>query len=136
MKVLVLGSGGREHSIIRTLQKTSSSALKLYCAPGNAGISESAQCVPISPVNHSALIEFVQSEGIGLTVVGPEVPLAKGIVNQFESNGLSVFGPSRAAARLESSKSFAKDFMVRNKIPTAGYRVAGSLAERIWQACP
>ena len=129
MKVLVLGSGGREHSIIRTLNKTSSAALKLYCAPGNAGISESAQCVPISPEDHSALIQFAQSEGIGLTIVGPEAPLAKGVVDEFESHELSIFGPSRAAARLESSKSFAKDFMVRNKIPTAGYRVAGSLAE-------
>ena len=129
MKVLVLGSGGREHSIIRTLKKTSSAALKLYCAPGNAGISESAQCVPISALDHSALIQFAESEGIGLTIVGPEAPLAKGIVDEFESKGLSMFGPNRAAARLESSKSFAKDFMVRNKIPTAGYRVAGSPAE-------
>ena len=129
MKVLVLGSGGREHAIIRTLNKTSSAALKLYCTPGNAGISEFAQCVPISPVDHSALIQFAQSEAIGLTIVGPEAPLAKGIVDEFESNGLSIVGPSRAASRLESSKAFAKDFMARHKIPTAGYRVAGSLAE-------
>jgi phosphoribosylamine---glycine ligase len=129
MKVLVIGSGGREHSIVWSLKSTSAVPLDLYCAPGNGGISELAECIPISTADHSELIDFARSSAIDLTVVGPEAPLAAGIVDEFERVGLKVVGPSRAAARLESSKSFAKDFMRRHKIPTADYEIANSPSE-------
>ncbi|MBA3514716.1 MAG: phosphoribosylamine--glycine ligase [Pyrinomonadaceae bacterium] len=129
MKLLVLGSGGREHAILWTLNQTSDVALDLYCAPGNAGIAELATCKPILLADHSALIKLVKTEAIDLTIVGPEVPLADGIVDQFERNGLAIVGPNQAAARLESSKAFAKDFMARHKIPTAEYRVVNSAEE-------
>ena len=129
MKVLVLGSGGREHALIWTLKKTTSLPLQLYCAPGNAGIAQIAQCRAIPPTNTSALIEFVQAEQIDLTVVGPEAPLASGVVDEFESNDLAIVGPRQAASQLESSKVFAKDFMARHGIPTADYRVVHSPAE-------
>jgi len=117
MKLLVLGSGGREHAILWSLNQTSDIALDLYCAPGNAGIAEIAACKPISLTDHSALIRLVQSEAIDLTIVGPEAPLADGIVDEFERNGLAIVGPSQAASRLESSKAFAKNFMARPTIP-------------------
>jgi phosphoribosylamine---glycine ligase len=123
MKVLVLGSGGREHAIVWALQKTSSTPLDVYCIPGNAGIAEVAQCVPVSLNDHRALVAFAQSHAIDLTFVGPEAPLAAGIVDVFQKNGLTVAGPNAVAARLESSKVVAKDFMARHKIPTAHYRV-------------
>jgi len=129
MKLLVLGSGGREHAILWSLNQTSDVALDLYCAPGNAGIAEVATCKPISLTDHSALIRLVKTEGIALTIVGPEVPLADGIVDEFERNRLAIVGPSQAASRLESSKAFAKDFMARHKIPTADYRVVRSAGE-------
>jgi len=128
MKALVIGSGGREHAILWALKRTSKVPLGLYCAPGNGGISQVAKCLAISVEDHSALIEFAQSREIDLTIVGPEGPLANGIVDEFERAGLKIVGPSRAASRLESSKSFAKDFMLRHKIPTADYTVAGSAA--------
>ncbi|MGI8837583.1 MAG: phosphoribosylamine--glycine ligase [Pyrinomonadaceae bacterium] len=126
MKVLVIGSGGREHALIWALKHTSAVPLKLYCAPGNAGIAQLAECVDISANNHAALMDFVRAQGIDLTVVGPEAPLANGIVDEFENNGLKIIGPSRAAARLESSKAFAKEFMRRQQIPTADYVIANS----------
>lgn len=129
MKLLVLGSGGREHAILWSLNQTSDVALELYCAPGNAGIAQVATCKPIPLVDHSALIEFVKKEAIDLTIVGPEAPLADGIVDEFERNRLAIVGPSQAASRLESSKAFAKDFMARHKIPTAQYCVVKSAAE-------
>lgn len=129
MKVLVIGSGGREHAIIWALNRTSAVPLELYCAPGNAGIADSAGCVPISSDDHEALIQFVQKKAIDLTVVGPEAPLAAGLVDKFESLGIAITGPSRTASRLEASKAFAKDFMARHKIPTANYRVVRSAAE-------
>lgn len=129
MRLLVLGSGGREHTILWALNNTSNARLQLYCAPGNAGIAQIATCVPVSIANHSALIQFVRTERIDLTIVGPEAPLAAGIVDEFERNGLAIVGPSQAASRLESSKAFAKDFMARHKIPTADYRVVTSSAE-------
>ncbi|HET6893337.1 MAG TPA: phosphoribosylamine--glycine ligase [Pyrinomonadaceae bacterium] len=129
MKVLVLGSGGREHTLVWTLKKTASLPIQLYCAPGNAGIAQIARCQPIPPTNTSALMEFVQAEKIDLTVVGPEAPLAGGIVDEFDNNGLAIVGPRQAASRLESSKVFAKDFMARHRIPTADYRVVHSPAE-------
>ena len=129
MKVLVIGSGGREHALVWSLQKTATSQLDLYCAPGNAGISELARCVPIPVDAHDALAAFVKDESIDLTIVGPEAPLAAGIVDKFQSLGLEIAGPSEAAARLEGSKAFAKEFMARHRIPTAAYRVVGSPAE-------
>src|SRR5688500_13439901 len=108
MKVLVIGSGGREHAILWALKETSRISLELYCAPGNGGISQLAKCVPIAVTDHAALIEFVRAEAVELTIVGPEGPLANGIVDEFEHQGLKIIGPGRAASRLESSKAFAK----------------------------
>lgn len=129
MKVLVVGSGGREHAILWALERTGATPLDLYCAPGNAGIAELAMCVPISVDDHASLIEFVRAESIDLTIVGPEAPLADGIVDKFQSLGIPIAGPTQAASRLEASKSFAKDFMARHKIPTANYRVVSSADE-------
>jgi phosphoribosylamine---glycine ligase len=129
MRVFVLGSGGREHAILWALQETSVGPMELYCAPGNAGIAEIAQCLPISAGEHSRLIEFVQANEIDLTVVGPEAPLAAGIVDAFERNRLAIVGPSQAASRLESSKVFAKQFMSRYQVPTADFRVVSSSLE-------
>jgi len=131
MKVLVIGSGGREHAILWALKRTSSVPLDLYCAPGNGGVSQIAECVPISATDQSSLIEFVRANAIDLTIVGPEGPLAEGIVDAFEHAGLMIIGPSRAASRLESSKAFAKDFMRRHLIPTADYCTVNSAAEAL-----
>ncbi len=131
MKALVIGSGGREHAILWALKRTSGTTLDLYCAPGNGGISQVARCVPISATDHASLRDYARHENIDLTIVGPEAPLADGIVDEFERSGLKIVGPSRAASRLESSKSFAKDFMRRHKIPTADYYVANSEAEAL-----
>lgn len=129
MKVLVLGSGGREHAILWALNKTSSVRLKLYGVPGNAGIAQLAECLPIPLTDHESLLKFVRAEAIDLTMVGPEAPLADGLVDSFESNGLAIVGPGQKASRLESSKAFAKDFMARHGIPTADYRVVRSARE-------
>lgn len=129
MRVLVIGSGGREHALVWTLQRTATRTLDLYCAPGNAGIAELAQCVPIPADDHDGLVAFVQNNSIDLTVVGPEAPLAAGIVDRFQHLGLEIAGPNEAAARLEGSKAFAKDFMARHGIPTAGYEVVSSAAQ-------
>jgi len=131
MKALIIGSGGREHAILWALKRTSSVPLDLYCAPGNGGISQLAECVPISAADPKSLIEFAQIRDIDMTIVGPEGPLAEGIVDEFERHGLEIIGPSQAAARLESSKAFAKDFMGRHKIPTAEYCVASSADEAL-----
>jgi phosphoribosylamine--glycine ligase len=131
MKILVLGSGGREHAVVWSLRKTANKNIHTYCAPGNAGITEDAETVRISISDHSDLIRFVQSEGIDLTFVGPEAPLVEGLVDAFDSKGLAVVGPSAAAARLEGSKIFAKDFMSRHKVPTASYSVAETPAEAL-----
>jgi len=131
VKVLVIGSGGREHALIWALKQTSAVPLKLYCAPGNAGIAQLAECADISVNNHSALMDFARAEAVDLTIVGPEVPLANGIVDDFESGGLKIVGPSQAAARLESSKAFAKNFMRRHAIPTADYLIANSCDEAL-----
>lgn len=118
MKILVVGSGGREHALVWKLAQ-SPRAPQLYCAPGNAGIGALATCVPIKADDIRGLTQFVQDEGIDLTVVGPEVPLALGIADEFRKVKLRIFGPTRNAARIESSKSFSKDVMVTAKIPTA-----------------
>ena len=125
-KVLIIGSGGREHAIVWALQHTATNAIKIYCVPGNAGIGQMAQNAHVSIDDHVALAALVEAENIDLTFVGPEAPLAGGIVDLFRERGLRVVGPTAAAARLEGSKIFAKDFMARHQIPTAAYRVAES----------
>lgn len=123
-KILIIGSGGREHAIVWALRKTAQEPVHLFCVPGNAGIAQLAE-TPGLPVNdYAALAEFVESQQIELTFVGPEAPLVSGIVDLFAQRGLRIVGPNAAAARLEGSKIFAKDFMARHRIPTAAYRVA------------
>ncbi|MBF0567188.1 MAG: phosphoribosylamine--glycine ligase, partial [Nitrospirae bacterium] len=117
--------GGREHAIVWALSK-SKRVDKIYCCPGNAGISELAECLNIDMDNVKALVDLARYEWIDYTVVGPEVPLVAGIVDQFEREGLKIIGPTKQAARLEGSKAFAKDFMKSNNIPTANYRVFSS----------
>ncbi len=121
MKILVIGSGGREHALVWKLAQ-SPRVTKIFCAPGNAGISQQATCVPISANDLSGLQKFAESERIDLTVVGPEAPLALGIADLFRKNKLKVFGPTKNASRIESSKAFAKDLMIRQQIPTAESR--------------
>lgn len=126
MRILVIGSGGREHALIWALRRTASQPLEIFCAPGNAGIAELAECVPISVNDIPALISLAEERRIDLNVVGPEAPLAAGIVDEFEKRGRRIVGPGSEAARLESSKAFAKDFMRRHAIPTAHCRIASS----------
>jgi phosphoribosylamine--glycine ligase len=126
MNILVIGSGGREHALVWALGKSARRPLHLFCAPGNAGIAQVADCVPVDATDVSGLAQFAAEKKIDLTVVGGEAPLAAGIVDEFEHRGLVIAGASREAARLESSKAFAKDFMARHRIPTARYRVAES----------
>lgn len=120
--VLVIGSGGREHAIVDALRR-SNKVDKIYCAPGNAGIAEMAECVPLKVTEVDALAEFAKKNGIDLTVVGPEAALAVGISDKFIEEGLRIFGPTKGAARIESSKEFAKDLMKKYGVPTAGYEV-------------
>ena len=129
MKILIIGSGGREHAIIWAIRNTARSSVEVFCAPGNGGISEVAQLVSVS--EPSALAEFAATEKIDLTIVGPEAPLVSGIVDLFTEKGLRIVGPTAAASRLEGSKIFAKDFMTRHRIPTAAYRVAYSPQQAI-----
>ncbi len=128
MNVLVIGSGGREHALCWKIAQ-SPKVEKVYCAPGNAGISKVAECVNISADDISGLKNFVIKEQIGLTVVGPELPLTLGIVDSFEKDGLRIFGPGKDAARLEGSKSFSKKLMMKYNIPTAAYSVFSNLEE-------
>ncbi|MBF0331699.1 MAG: phosphoribosylamine--glycine ligase [Candidatus Omnitrophica bacterium] len=120
MKILVVGSGGREHALVWKL-KSNPRVKKIYCAPGNGGIAALAECVDIKADDIVALADFAHQEKIDVTVVGPEASLVEGIVDLFEEEGLKVFGPSMAAARLEGSKVFAKNFMKRWDIPTARF---------------
>ena len=124
MKVLVVGNGGREHALAWKLA-ASNRVTAVFVAPGNAGTATEARCrnVAIPADDIPGLIALVEREGIGFTVVGPEVPLSKGLVDAFRARGLRVFGPTQAAAQLESSKAFTKDFLARHAIPTAQYRV-------------
>ena len=131
MKILVIGSGGREHAILWSLRSTASRPLNLYCAPGNAGIAQLAHCIPIAATAVDELADFAASEEIDLTFVGPEAPLALGVVDEFKRRGLTIVGPSKVAAQLESSKAFAKDFMKRHSIATAHYRTASSPSEAL-----
>jgi phosphoribosylamine--glycine ligase len=122
MKVLVIGGGGREHAIVWKLSQ-SKSVDKIYCCPGNAGIAEIAECIDVNQDDFRALLDFVKYEWIDLTIVGPEAPLSKGVVDLFEKEGRRILGPTKAAARLESSKVFSKDLMRSHGIPTADYKV-------------
>jgi phosphoribosylamine--glycine ligase len=129
MRILVVGSGGREHALVWALRRTSARPIEILCAPGNAGIAEMAQCISINATDVSALADLAQQERIDLTMIGPEASLAEGVVDEFARRGLRVVGPERSAARLETSKAFAKDFMQRHGIPTAHFRVAASPEE-------
>jgi phosphoribosylamine--glycine ligase len=126
MRVLILGSGGREHALAWKIAQ-SPKVKKIYCAPGNAGTASVAENIDISPDNIQALLNFALIKGIGLTVVGPEQPLVKGIADSFEESGLRVFGPSQRAAEIEGSKVFCKDLMKKYGIPTARYESFNSL---------
>jgi phosphoribosylamine--glycine ligase len=130
MKILVIGSGGREHTIIWKLKK-SKKVDKIFCAPGNGGISKVAKCVNIKADNIKALADFAIRNKIGLTIVGPEAPLAMGIVDFFEKKKLKIFGPSKEASKIESSKVFSKEFMRKYHIPTAPFKVFTTAAEAI-----
>ncbi|MFZ0758517.1 MAG: phosphoribosylamine--glycine ligase [Candidatus Sulfotelmatobacter sp.] len=128
MKVLVLGSGGREHALVGKLRQ-SSRVSRVYCAPGNGGIADEAECVPVDLKNIDSIVAVGQQAQADLTVVGPELPLTLGVVDEFTRRGWPVFGPTKAAAQLESSKSFAKEFMQRHRIPTAAYAICDSVEE-------
>lgn len=129
-KVLVVGSGGRCHAIVDALSR-SERVGKIYCAPGNAGIAMQAECVSISVEDVEGLKRFAIEEGIDLTVVGPEASLAVGIVDEFRASGLQIFGPTQSAARIETSKEYAKDLMARHGVPTASYRTFSDYDEAL-----
>ncbi|MCR5674852.1 MAG: phosphoribosylamine--glycine ligase [Lachnospiraceae bacterium] len=120
MKILIVGGGGREHAIAHSVAK-SAQVEKIYCAPGNAGISEIAECVPITPMEFDRLVGFARDKAIDLTIVGMDDPLVGGIVDRFEEAGLTVFGPRKNAAIIEGSKAFSKELMKKYHIPTAAY---------------
>jgi phosphoribosylamine--glycine ligase len=126
MKILIVGSGGREHALGWKISQ-SSLLKKLYCAPGNAGTQTMAENVPIGAEDVQELVDFAAKEKIDLTVVGPEVPLTLGIVDEFEKRDLKIFGPNKNAAELEGSKVFAKQFMERHRIPTSDFEIADSV---------
>ena len=128
MKVLVIGGGGREHALVWKLAQ-SPRITKLYCSPGNGGIALDAECVPADVKNLDSLVALATKLQPDLTVVGPELPLTLGVVDEFQSHGWPIFGPTRAAAQLESSKSFAKEFMQRHRIPTAHYAICKTVDE-------
>ncbi|HSK72334.1 MAG TPA: phosphoribosylamine--glycine ligase [Pyrinomonadaceae bacterium] len=130
MKILVIGSGGREHALCRAFRK-SEKVNKIFCANGNAGIAEIAEIVNIKPENIAELVGFAEKENIDLTFVGGETALALGIVDEFEKRNLKIVGASKKAAQLEASKAFAKDFMLRHKIPTAAYETTNSAESAI-----
>ena len=128
MKVLVIGSGGREHAIVDALTR-SPQVEKIFAAPGNAGMAAQAECVAIRETEIEKLAAFAKENGVELTVVGPEVALAAGVADCFKAEGLRIFGPSKAAARIESSKEFAKELMAKYNIPTAGFKAFTDYAE-------
>ena len=134
MKVLVIGSGGREHALVWKLGQ-SPRVDKVYCAPGNGGIASEAECLPADVRSIESLLAVAHRIQPDLTVVGPEIPLQGGVVDEFTRRGLRIFGPTKAAAQLESSKSFAKEFMQRHNIPTAHYAICRSLDD-IHEALP
>ena len=128
MRILVVGGGGREHALCSSLAK-SSTVEEIYCAPGNPGIAEVADCLPVSSGEIVELTEIAEKLRIDLTVVGPEVPLSLGIGDEFAKRGLPIFGPSRLAAQIESSKVFAKEFFARHGIPTAASATCSTAEE-------
>jgi len=128
MKVLVIGGGGREHALVWALRK-SSQVTEVLCAPGNGGIAQLARCIPVDPGNLHEMVNIVAIEQPVLTVIGPELPLSLGIVDELTKRGYRVFGPTQAAAQLETSKAFAKEFMERRDIPTAAYALCTTLDE-------
>ncbi len=128
MKVLVIGGGGREHALVWALLK-SARVTEVVCAPGNGGIAALARCVALEVGSVAATLALVEREQPGLVVIGPEVPLAAGVADALQARGVRVFGPTRAAAMLETSKGFAKEFMGRHGIATAAYAVCGSVSE-------
>jgi len=134
MKVLVLGNGGREHALVWKLRQ-SPRVTQLYCVPGNGGIAAEAECLPGDLKNIDELLQIAARLQPDMTVVGPEVPLSLGIVDEFTRRGFRIFGPTASSARLESSKSFAKEFMQRHRIPTAKYMICRS-TEEIRDALP
>ena len=130
MKILIVGGGGREHAICWKLNNESN-VEKIYCAPGNAGISSVAKCIDIQDSDIENLLKFAKENQIDLTIVGPEIPLVAGIVDAFEKEGLKIFGPNKECAQLEGSKAFSKDFMIRHNLPTAKYKEYTNLDEAI-----
>jgi len=130
MKVLIVGGGGREHAIAWKISK-SPKVEKIYCAPGNAGISEVAECVDIAAMEFDKLVKFAKDNEIDLTIIGMDDPLVGGIVDKFEEANLKVFGPRKNAAILEGSKAFSKDLMKKYNIPTAGYENFSSSEEAL-----
>jgi phosphoribosylamine---glycine ligase len=126
MKVLVMGGGGREHALVWKLAQ-SPRVTKLYCAPGNGGIAQDAECLAADTRSLDSMVELASKIQPDLTVVGPELPLTLGVVDEFQRRGWPIFGPTQAAAKLESSKSFAKEFMQRHRIPTAHYAICKSV---------
>jgi phosphoribosylamine---glycine ligase len=128
MKVLVIGGGGREHAIVWALRK-STQVTEVLCAPGNGGIAQIARCIPVDPGNLHEMVNLVAIEQPALTVIGPELPLDVGIVDELTKRGYRVFGPTQAAAQLETSKAFAKEFMQRHVIPTAAHALCTTLEE-------
>ena len=130
MRVLVIGYGGREHALAWKLRQ-SRSVKELFCAPGNPGIAAVADCVPIEATNIVELADFAFQTNVALTVVGPELPLDLGIVDEFRKRNLQIFGPSKAATELESSKVFAKEFMKKHGIPTARFLVANGFDDAV-----
>ncbi len=130
MKILVIGNGGREHALVWRIAQ-SPRVSTIYCAPGNAGIESVAICVPIKADDVAGLKEFVTTEGIDLTVVGPEAPLALGIADEFRKSKLRIFGPSKGAARIEASKTFSKDIMAKARIRTAKARSFDQVADAL-----
>ena len=130
MKILIIGSGGREHAIAWKISNESN-VKEIYCAPGNAGISDVAKCLNINETDTDSLVKFAKENKIDLTIVGPEVPLVNGIVDEFEKENLRIFGPNKKCSQLEGSKAFCKDFMIRHNIPTAKYKEYTDLEKAI-----
>ena len=128
MRVLVIGSGGREHALVWKLRQ-SPRVTKIYCAPGNGGIADEAECLPVDVKSLDSMVALANRIQPDLTIIGPELPLMLGVVDEFTRRGWRTFGPTQAAARLESSKSFAKEFLQRHRIPTAHYAVCDSAEE-------
>src|SRR6266853_1268544 len=134
MKVLVIGSGGREHALVWKLRQ-SPRVTKISCAPGNGGIADEAECVAVDVKSLDSMIALANQIQPDLTIVGPELPLMLGLVDEFTRRGWRTFGPTKAAAQLETSKSFAKEFLQRHRIPTAHYAILDS-PEHVRDALP